>query len=57
MLLAIGGALPAFLLLAALCAAALFAGVLADAFTGVPRALLEIEREEPEPFALRARCV
>jgi uncharacterized protein (DUF58 family) len=54
MLLAISGALPAFLLLAALCAAALFAGVLADAFTGVPRALLEIEREEPEPFALRA---
>ena len=54
MVLAIGGALPAFLLLAALCGPALLAGVLADAFTGVPRALLEIEREEPEPFALRA---
>ena len=53
-LLAIGGALPAFLILAALCAAALLAGVLANAFTAVRRSLLEIERDEPEPFALRA---
>lgn len=54
-LLAIGGALPAFLLLAALCAALLFAGLLGDALTGVPRALLEVEREAPEPFALRVQ--
>jgi uncharacterized protein (DUF58 family) len=53
-LLAVGGALPAFLILAALCAAALVAGTLADALTGVARASLEIEREPPEPFALRA---
>jgi uncharacterized protein (DUF58 family) len=53
-LLAVGGALPAFLILAALCAAALVAGTLADAFTGVARASLEIEREPAEPFALRA---
>ncbi|HEX5275029.1 MAG TPA: DUF58 domain-containing protein [Candidatus Rubrimentiphilum sp.] len=53
-LLAIGGALPAFLILAALCAAALAAGALADVFTGIGRTSLEIERELPEPFALRA---
>ncbi len=55
LLLAIGGALPAFLVLAALCAAALVAGTLADAFAGVDRASLDIEREPLEPFALRAR--
>ncbi len=54
MLLAVAGALPAFLILAALAAAALVAGSLADALTGVASAKLEIEREAPEPFALRA---
>ncbi len=53
-LLAVGGALPSFLILAALWAAALGAAALADLFTGVARASLEVEREPPEPFALRA---
>lgn len=57
LLLAIGGGLPPFLTLAALCGAALLAGILADAFTGMPRALLAIEREAPEPFALRTKAV
>ena len=57
LLLAAGGALPPFLILAALCAAALVAGTLADAFTGAAGAKLEIERETPEPFALRAPAV
>jgi len=57
LLLALGAGLPAFLILAELCGAALVAGILADAFTGVPRGLLDVERDEPEPFALRSRSV
>lgn len=55
-LLALGGALPAFTLLAAAWAALLLAGVLADLLTGPPGASIEIEREQPEPFALRANA-
>ena len=55
MLLALGGAFPWFLYLAAASAALLAAGTVADIFTGPRSAEVELERDEPEPFALRAQ--
>lgn len=54
-LLALGGAFPWFLYLAAASAALLAAGTVADIFTGPRSAEVELERDEPEPFALRAQ--
>ncbi len=55
-LLALGGALPPFTILAAASAALLLAGLLADALAGPASAAIEIEREQPEPFALRTKA-
>jgi uncharacterized protein (DUF58 family) len=55
-LLALGGALAPFVILAAVCAVLLALGIIADALAGPRRALIEIEREEPEPFALRVQA-
>jgi len=56
-LLALGGAFAPFVILAGLCAALLVAGITADALAGPRPAFIEIEREEPEPFALRSQSV
>ena len=53
-LLALGGALAPFTIVAAAWAALLLATLLLDMLTGPARSSIEIERDEPEPFALRA---
>jgi uncharacterized protein (DUF58 family) len=53
LLLALGAALPLFLTLAYAIGALLVAGIVADLFTGPPPRLLEIVRQDLNPFALR----
>jgi len=53
LLLALGSALASFLMLAYAVIALLAAGVVADLIAGPPPRAIEIEREEPSPFALR----
>lgn len=53
LLLALGAGLPLFLTLAYAAAAILVAGGIADLIAGPPPRAIEIEREEPGPFALR----